>query len=270
MKKGFTLIELLVVIAIIAILAAILFPVFAQARAKARQASCLSNVKQIALACLMYSDDYDETLPPGYIGTAASVLIASPGGYTTMSNTMADATLDYVKSTKVWHCPEDKQGTNGYSYSAPSLWYQNTGEGAVITWYGEAGTMAAIEQPADTIIVACAPFNPLANPLDGDHNPRRAYIDNNFDQTTGPSEDYISPGNVFNNSLTFDNSWGGLVLTEPENFFLASYGVNADQPWTILAHNGGSNFGYADGHAKWSKISATRTPVNQWTVSGTD
>jgi prepilin-type N-terminal cleavage/methylation domain-containing protein len=62
-RRGFTLIELLVVIAIIAILAAILFPVFAQARAKARQTSCLSNNKQIALATLMYVQDYDETLP---------------------------------------------------------------------------------------------------------------------------------------------------------------------------------------------------------------
>jgi prepilin-type N-terminal cleavage/methylation domain-containing protein len=67
MKRGFTLIELLVVIAIIAILAAILFPVFAKAREKARQTSCLSNCKQIALACLQYAQDYDETLAPeGY------------------------------------------------------------------------------------------------------------------------------------------------------------------------------------------------------------
>lgn len=62
-RRAFTLIELLVVIAIIAILAAILFPVFAQARAKARQTTCLSNHKQIALATLMYTQDYDETLP---------------------------------------------------------------------------------------------------------------------------------------------------------------------------------------------------------------
>jgi prepilin-type N-terminal cleavage/methylation domain-containing protein len=62
---AFTLIELLVVIAIIAILAAILFPVFAQARAKARQAACLSNTKQIGNALMMYAQDYDETLP-GY------------------------------------------------------------------------------------------------------------------------------------------------------------------------------------------------------------
>jgi len=66
-RKGFTLIELLVVIAIIAILAAILFPVFAKAREKARQASCLSNMKQIGLACLSYAQDYDEKLPYYYM-----------------------------------------------------------------------------------------------------------------------------------------------------------------------------------------------------------
>jgi len=63
-KRGFTLIELLVVIAIIAILAAILFPVFAKAREKARQTACLSNMKQLALASLMYASDYDETWSP--------------------------------------------------------------------------------------------------------------------------------------------------------------------------------------------------------------
>src|SRR5260221_8538249 len=65
-RHGFTLIELLVVIAIIAILAAILFPVFAQAREKARAISCLSNCKQIGLATMMYIQDYDETYPLGY------------------------------------------------------------------------------------------------------------------------------------------------------------------------------------------------------------
>ncbi len=84
-RNGFTLIELLVVIAIIAILAAILFPVFAQARAKARQASCTSNMKQIGLAVLMYTSDYDEMLPWG----------ASNGGSPT--TTWYDLAEPYVK-----------------------------------------------------------------------------------------------------------------------------------------------------------------------------
>lgn len=68
-RKGFTLIELPVLIAVIGILAAILFPVFAKAREKARQASCLSNCKQLGLALMMYADDCDETLPMEYDNT---------------------------------------------------------------------------------------------------------------------------------------------------------------------------------------------------------
>src|SRR5580693_4456387 len=73
-KYGFTLIELLVVIAIIAILAAILFPVFAKVRAKARQATCASNLKQEGLATLEYAQDYDETYPFGFWSNAADTV----------------------------------------------------------------------------------------------------------------------------------------------------------------------------------------------------
>jgi prepilin-type N-terminal cleavage/methylation domain-containing protein/prepilin-type processing-associated H-X9-DG protein len=92
--SAFTLIELLVVIAIIAILAAILFPVFAQARDKARQTACLSNAKQISLGFLQYVQDYDEMFPTSQFGIAFSV------------------TQPYIKSLEVWRCPSFSGGYN--------------------------------------------------------------------------------------------------------------------------------------------------------------
>src|ERR1700709_2406270 len=93
-RRGFTLIELLVVIAIIAILAAILFPVFAQARAKARQTACLSNQKQIGLAPIMYRDDYDGVYTPSLSSTA------------TTSRAWKAVIYEYVKSQDVFVCPQ--------------------------------------------------------------------------------------------------------------------------------------------------------------------
>lgn len=101
-KRAFTLIELLVVIAIIAILAAILFPVFAQARAKARQAACLSNMKQIGTAITMYSQDYDECIVPSENG---------PTGYLTSWPSLIQP---YVKNADVFVCPgADDAPTHG-------------------------------------------------------------------------------------------------------------------------------------------------------------
>jgi prepilin-type N-terminal cleavage/methylation domain-containing protein/prepilin-type processing-associated H-X9-DG protein len=94
-RRGFTLIELLVVIAIIAILAAILFPVFAQAREKARQASCLSNTKQVGTATLMYVQDYDEQMPlSAYLDRGQRV------GYH-----VVDLIFPYAKNANVFQCP---------------------------------------------------------------------------------------------------------------------------------------------------------------------
>src|SRR5471030_203059 len=94
-KSGFTLIELLVVIAIIAILAAILFPVFARARENARRASCQSNLKQIGLGILQYTQDYDEKMPVcnNYVQR--------------QSQGWAGPILPYLKSVQVFHCPSD-------------------------------------------------------------------------------------------------------------------------------------------------------------------
>src|SRR6059058_2594607 len=98
-RRGFTLIELLVVIAIIAILAAILFPVFAKAREKARATSCLSNTKQLGAGLLMYIQDYDERMPGGCFANFGCG-IATPGNTGTNYTTLA--TLQpYVKNAQV-------------------------------------------------------------------------------------------------------------------------------------------------------------------------
>ncbi|MBB6051270.1 type II secretion system protein [Armatimonas rosea] len=104
MKHAFTLIELLVVIAIIAILAAILFPVFAQARESARQTTCLSNMRQIGLAVRMYTQDYDETLPIFYAyNTQPAADITGHLGVEVLLQ-------PYTKSKDIFRCPDDSGG----------------------------------------------------------------------------------------------------------------------------------------------------------------
>src|SRR5665213_3332533 len=99
-NRAFTLIELLVVIAIIAILAAILFPVFAAAREKARQTTCASNEKQLGLAFLQYAQDYDECFTYGMTET-----LHTQG--THVGQGWASTIYPYVKSTGVYTCPDD-------------------------------------------------------------------------------------------------------------------------------------------------------------------
>ncbi|MCX6367078.1 MAG: DUF1559 domain-containing protein [Armatimonadetes bacterium] len=103
-KNAFTLIELLVVIAIIAILAAILFPVFAQARAKARQTACLSNLKQIGTAVMMYVQDYDETYPPSQIPLGPADATPPPPAGSVIS--WPTLIFPYIKNEGVFVCPD--------------------------------------------------------------------------------------------------------------------------------------------------------------------
>src|SRR3712207_1140738 len=98
-RHGFTLIELLVVIAIIAILAAILFPVFAQAREKARQVSCLSNMKQVAIGLFMYAQDYEETLPHQATDIVYHYADESSGA------NFLKSLIPYTKTTGIFRCP---------------------------------------------------------------------------------------------------------------------------------------------------------------------
>ena len=113
-KRGFTLIELLVVIAIIAILAAILFPVFAQAREKARQASCQSNLKQIGLAFKMYVQDYDEKWPQSSpIPCCSNGRLGSTGKDFGFNGWVSNALIPYTKNQQIYICPS--LNANGFN-----------------------------------------------------------------------------------------------------------------------------------------------------------
>jgi prepilin-type N-terminal cleavage/methylation domain-containing protein/prepilin-type processing-associated H-X9-DG protein len=159
---GFTLIELLVVIAIIAILAAILFPVFARAREKARQASCQSNLKQIALAALMYGQDYDET----YV--RQRIEVGTPTNGQATSYTWGDMVMPYMKNMNLLDCPSSGRKISIVSIAGGGLNNLNRGQYSyglnVAYWGGRAGsasgptanhvagaTMPQVAKPAETV-----------------------------------------------------------------------------------------------------------------------
>src|SRR5579872_1917861 len=132
-KSAFTLIELLVVIAIIAILAAILFPVFAQAREKARAISCLSNCKQMGLATDMYKTDYDGTWPLWWNGSPTCV------GNPTCGRYWSGAILPYMKNHQIRKCPNDK------NQAPPNPDQESTG--AVLSFSSDRNVMYDEREP---------------------------------------------------------------------------------------------------------------------------
>jgi len=145
--SGFTLIELLVVIAIIAILAAILFPVFARAREKARQASCLSNARQLGLATAMYVQDYDEMLP-----VAVGMNATGTQFWTTI-----ELLEPYVKNRQIRLCPSDPQGSVDFS-TFPGLSRYSYGWNKDLFAYmlpgiavGTLRALADVPYPAETV-----------------------------------------------------------------------------------------------------------------------
>ena len=192
MKRGFTLIELLVVIAIIAILAAILFPVFARAREKARQTACLNNVKQMALALQMYAQDYDETICyaqhrfGGTVGTKYWYQVLDP----------------YIKNEQIHVCPSknaDAATTVGYGWNYPGMPYR------LDLGPSSSASLAYWNYPSEVLVFAC---NQATN---------NAHI-----------YSYIS--------------------------YSASHWAGEDTGNVGTVHNGGSNVGFLDGHAKWLNI----------------
>jgi prepilin-type N-terminal cleavage/methylation domain-containing protein/prepilin-type processing-associated H-X9-DG protein len=140
-RKAFTLIELLVVIAIIAILAAILFPVFARARENARRASCQSNVKQIMLGVFQYTQDYDEkfVLAHNEDATLAQLPAAQRSWYNNLQ--------PYLKSTQIYRCPSDTNDTPALYAAYPVSYIVNINFGDRLT----PVSLASVQNPATTV-----------------------------------------------------------------------------------------------------------------------
>lgn len=140
-RRGFTLIELLVVIAIIAILASILFPVFARARESARQTACRSNVKQIITAVQMYTNDYDEAHP---------IVQAVDPGSGTLLYAWPWAMNSYIKNNQVWRCNSDSKQTDTLDPADPTDREVTYG----LNYRFLSGTaLAGIAKPADTVMI---------------------------------------------------------------------------------------------------------------------
>jgi prepilin-type N-terminal cleavage/methylation domain-containing protein/prepilin-type processing-associated H-X9-DG protein len=150
--RAFTLIELLVVIAIISILAAILFPVFASAREKARQTTCLSNQNQIGLALLQYEQDYDDHIVPFDAGDSAF-----SWSYQYLYNQVLDT---YIKDSNVWTCPDGAVTGSGANATLRSI-VMNNNVAVTISPTASSLTLAGIDEPANLIVVTDGQPMPL-------------------------------------------------------------------------------------------------------------
>lgn len=251
-RKGFTLIELLVVIAIIAILAAILFPVFAQARAKARGVSCLSNIKQLTMGMVMYSQDYDERFPQwrwdqSWSGGSS----ANPNDATTV---WWNAIFPYVKSYQIYVCPDNNYTFTSrqdnhwgwFNFGSPAAIAQsrvNPGFVDTVIGYGSSEPLtynfpsqASLIRPAETLLIS-----DMATSLTGwecwdcfDPNvPNKP--ENNFRLRRAAYPNGTAKGYFWT-----DASWAGPF----------------QQAWDADGrHSNGNNIGFADGHAKYRPVS---------------
>lgn len=259
-RNGFTLIELLVVIAIIAILAAILFPVFAQARAKARQASCLSNSKQIGLALMQYSQDYDETYP-GYRFAipnpfAADVNVGANADTATFLNQNLDT---YVKAEGIWRCPSnpnawvnvDRDGVMGNKGSGfQSYGGQNSYGISNYAFPSNNGLPeSSITEPSNTVALVDAsyynvlPKGPAAGPC--------ALLGDTINTPT-------TKGNIANTSTSYQNYWRNLGnsywgFTDLPNPSVAKADKDAK-----ARHNEFINVIWFDGHAKATRYETVK------------
>jgi prepilin-type N-terminal cleavage/methylation domain-containing protein/prepilin-type processing-associated H-X9-DG protein len=239
MKKarfGFTLIELLVVIAIIAILAAILFPVFAKAREKARQISCVSNLKQISLGMMQYSQDNDEIMVNAWIGSPG---ISDPNPAAPCYKWM-DAIFPYVKSTQIFHCPDDSgiqtstgQFVNYQNLGGPDN--KHFGSYAINSAYWGQGTPNT--GPGNTAGTTGTPLASLASPA------TTIWVG---DGSGSYQVDWQNQAQVANPIFTR----GGLTYFGNPGYFDPNQNNQLGEGALVARHTEFINVAYCDGHAK--------------------